>query len=162
MKKDKVNIFCYVGIGLFVLLIFIPPVLRLLFPKEEVIKTNYLACSKTETLNESSIKMTVITNYVNNKIKTLKITYNITVPENYNMEELYTNSTILKDITILKSIENVEIMNETDQNIVLKYDYSKSEFNNELINNYVKNSNLEIQKTDNLNAGFDTCNITGN
>lgn len=87
-KIDGVNVLCYLGIVILIIITALPPVLRLVMPKEEEViiqdKLTLLSCSKNEVIEGKGLTTTYRTVYKNDKFDKLTINYVLDLEEKEN------------------------------------------------------------------------------
>lgn len=130
-KKDIVDILVYIAMVCFMLLIILPPVLRLVMPKEEEQFTKdevaALICNKQDTYDAYLLKTTIRTNYKNDQPMMIKMTFTDTSgmenPYQMIIDQLKAMNGILTEekdglinITIPESVLNQNIDNSILKN----------------------------------------------
>jgi len=167
MNKDSIINVCYLGIFFLVIMMFIPPIFRLVLPNENIASNNNseqvntnnnnnnsanqtLNCSLTQNVEEETMKFNVTTNHENGKIKMLIFKYSLN--DNSKIPSLKEKVSLLKEFDNLKIINNVEYSLENNVN-VLKFDYSKSDFS-AVKEMQVYNKDLNTLKNYFVNLGF--------
>lgn len=133
MEKDIKDILGYIAITILLLFIIVPPLFRVLFPKEdEIINSSLeevtvlmnLECKKTDNLDGYNVEYRVLNNYKNSVITNSILTYSI----EYLDDEL-PNVTI-DEYEKLKRVENIDY-EENDNVYVLTINYSNFDFSKE-------------------------------
>ena len=123
MKGDSSSyqMLCYLGIFLLLLFIVLPPLFRIIFPREETSENNdnlplimNLTCNKEEDFGDYQLKTKIESNYYEDKIHDTTFTYEI----------------IDVSGAGLRSIENVK-SSENENIYTLKIDYANNDYSNE-------------------------------
>ncbi len=135
MKGDSSSyqMLCYLGIFLLLLFIVLPPLFRIIFPREETSENNdnlplimNLTCNKEEDFGDYQLKTKIESNYYEDKIHDTTFTYEIID---------VSGAGSVGDITIdeydaLRAIENVK-SSENENIYTLKIDYANNDYSNE-------------------------------
>jgi len=134
-KKDIVDILVYIAMGCFLLLIILPPVLRLVMPKEKEEESHReevaaLICNKQDI----TYKTTIRTNYKNNRPMIIKMTYT-DMPEMTNLEGV-PYKTIVEQLKTINGII-IEEKEETT-NITISEAVLTKNLDNPVLKDYVK------------------------
>ena len=131
-NTGDIKILCYLGIFILLIFIVLPPLFRVLFPEEEVVKEEEdklimnLYCEKEENFVEYKIKTTINTNYVESIIDTSTFTYEIEILDN-----MYDISNVeIEEYEAIKKISNVDFSEENNK-YVLNINYTKFDYSNE-------------------------------
>ena len=141
MNLNDLKVICYLGIFILLLFIILPPLFRVLFPKEEEdvkeeenkLVTN-LSCEKTQDFVEYKLKTIIKTNYIDGNIDNSKFTYEIEFVEDF-LEE---DEIEIDEYDDLKKVSNVDF-EEKDNVYILTINYSKFDYSNEpLLENHMK------------------------
>lgn len=161
MEKDSnsstnLGIF-YLLIIFFVIMIFIPPIFRLIIPKEDnnpISSLKTLSCDLEESVMENNVILNIITLYDNDNISTIKFSYSTDAPQN--IEIVKKNSTFLTEFDNLKYISG-SVFEQNENTYYIKFDYTSNDFSNEYrLQKY--SGNLDNQKLYYESKGF-TCSI---
>ena len=160
MKSNDNYRVLYLLIVFFIIMIFIPPLLRLFLPNEQIIEntpvdnskqefiSRNLRCDFNQTLGDKNIKVNIFTSYYNQEITSIVFTYDISAIEDNN---LFSTFSIFKELDELKTINGVEYSkNDLVETIAIT--------SKEIISNEPKlqkySQNIDVQKAYYENLGF--------
>ncbi len=141
VKNDTgtIRMLCYLGILVLLIFIIIPPLFRVLYPKEEVIEEEplpiimNLACSKTDDFGDYQLTNTITTNYYDDTIHDSVFSYII----NENESGLPSEGVVIEEYEALKNIPNV-IANENGNTYTLSFDFYNYNYGDEeLLANHI-------------------------
>ena len=146
--KKIINVLCYIGIFILILIISLPPLLRFLLPdKDEYtnpIKLELLTCTKTE--EETKTKKIIKTHYKNNKVELVDIIYTNVVENSYIDEKDYYN------------LSGVEV---DDQENIITINITPNNYNKNRLNTILRP--LKEQKSIYEDGDYNyICNVTEN
>lgn len=157
MNKSSENGVWYLLIVFLILMIFIPPIFRLVFPKEEVKQNSNQNINNDvyKTLNCSySLRdiedYRVVSKYKNDDINSISFKYKEAQDDSLSQSNIYS---IFKNIS---GIEFAVVSNESEMYTINFYDIDKMK-NESLLSDYIKDINN--QKATYESLGF-TCNIS--
>ena len=140
VKNDTgtIRMLCYLGILVLLIFIIIPPLFRVLYPKEEVIEEEplpiimNLACSKTDDFGDYQLTNTITTNYYDDTIHDSVFSYIINENESGLPEGV-----VIEEYEALKNIPNV-IANENGNTYTLSFDFYNYNYGDEeLLANHI-------------------------
>lgn len=138
-NNSSIKMVGYLGIFILLLFIILPPLFRVLFPKDEnkdVEKEKLvmnLTCTKDEDFVEYKLKTIISTNYVDSKISDSTFTYEISASDSY-----FSSGISIAEYESLKKVSNVDFT-ENNNKYILKIDYDKFDYSNEeLLKNHSK------------------------
>lgn len=164
LERDGVTICGFVIIFILILLILLPPFLRLMFGNEKLgddttkvkVEDKYenLSCNKEEQTTSYTLTKTISTVYKNNEINKLTFKYIVT-PIKTTTSQTNLNITI-PEYEILKQVPKARaIHNNNEYSVVIEYDKT-DQITSEILSKYIKSSNE--QKAYYTNEGY-VCNI---
>lgn len=138
-KESSSNLLAYLGIFVLLLFIILPPLLRVLVPKEEentptpinpvIMK---LTCTKNEAKLNYDISRTVESIYESGDLTKTVFTYEVTFGD----EELTMDDVVLDDYSSFKKISGADV--ETSGNkYTVTFNYATNDYsNNKLLSNH--------------------------
>ena len=160
LEKDGVTITGFVIIFILILLIILPPVLRLMFGTKDQNNSKSmmadvyenLSCEKKENTTSYLLTTNISTLYKNNEATKLTFKYKI-IPSTTNA---ITTGINIPEYEILKQIPKAKVVEGNNEySVIIEYDKSNKTMG-ELLSKYVKSSNE--QKTYYTKEGY-ICNI---
>lgn len=138
-NNSSIKMVGYLGIFILLLFIILPPLFRVLFPKDENKDAEKeklvmnLTCTKDEDFVEYKLKTIISTNYVDSKISDSTFTYEISASDSY-----FSSGISIAEYESLKKVSNVDFT-ENNNKYILKIDYDKFDYSNEeLLKNHSK------------------------
>lgn len=148
-KVDFVRILVYIAMVLLVAVIVLPPVLRLLLPKDNVVepmeqeKVEALMCNKTTEIDTVPITIKTISNYLNDNLNKVSLTYTIVTTEGTTTVNPFES---LDEVKSLKEVANIDF---TEDEQTLKFSINKNLFKENMDNEFLQKYNqlLNDQKT---------------
>ena len=165
MKSNNSYGIFYLLIVFFVIMIFVPPLLRIVLPNEEIennthiedkkeeqIISRKLNCEFNQNIGEKFIKLNTSTDYNNNEITSIIFTYDISTVQDTG---LLSSFAIFTELNELKNISGVEYnQNGTEESILIN---SNSIISNEpRLQKY--SQNIDVQKAYYEQLGL-ICNV---
>lgn len=150
--KNSYGIY-YLIIIFLIIMMFVPPIFRLLIPKEETATVvsqtiAILSCNKTKTIANRNVVMTTTNSYIDSNLQVLKLSYT-------KLDTLDKTDSFISDFETLKTLANVKY-NQSDNSIVFNFksfDFSKESG----LSNYA--NDISAQKLYYESQGF-VCSVT--
>jgi len=140
-REESSNLLAYLGIFVLLLFIILPPLLRVVVPKnekKEPVNTNPvimgLACTKNDSELNYSILRTIESTYNNGELTKTIFTYDVSFGD----DELTMKDITISDFLSLKKISGADVKERANKYIVT-FNYTVSNYsNNKVLENHRK------------------------